>query len=270
MVLVTGSKFFTGPPFAGALLLPKALAARLDGDRPIPGGLADYFGRFDWPEGARACVALPADANVGLVLRWHAALAEMEAFAALGDDWIAHVLSSFATRVGSAIDENPDLFRHRAPPLVRAIGPNGWDTLPTIFPFSIRTAGDLSSDRPWRDVEEARAIYTSLNSDLSDSLPSTATDDERTLAGRLVHLGQPVALALPDGRTTGALRICAGARLVSGEPSLRELDRDTRLAHELDDAVTCLAKISLILRYESSIRASKPRPSFRGRGFGAR
>ncbi|SAY46840.1 hypothetical protein KRIGEM_03199 [Komagataeibacter rhaeticus] len=36
MVMVTGSKFCTGPPFCGALLLPAGVRRRLEGARPLP------------------------------------------------------------------------------------------------------------------------------------------------------------------------------------------------------------------------------------------
>ena len=50
MVLITGSKFFGGPAFSGALLVPARLSRRLDPGRRIAAGLADYAGRSDWPK----------------------------------------------------------------------------------------------------------------------------------------------------------------------------------------------------------------------------
>ena len=40
-VMMTGSKFFTGPPFCGALLLPALAMERVE-RRALPAGLADY------------------------------------------------------------------------------------------------------------------------------------------------------------------------------------------------------------------------------------
>ena len=85
MVMITGSKFFTGPPFCGALLLPARLATRLQGPGWLPKGLADYGGSADWPPGVVAFGAATPVAddmvNLGMLLRWQAALAEMAAFA---------------------------------------------------------------------------------------------------------------------------------------------------------------------------------------------
>ncbi|HEX7758414.1 MAG TPA: hypothetical protein VF459_02850, partial [Caulobacteraceae bacterium] len=55
-VMITGSKFAGGPPFAGALLLPPAWLRRLDA-LAIPPGLADYSAGLDWPASLRAAVA---------------------------------------------------------------------------------------------------------------------------------------------------------------------------------------------------------------------
>ncbi len=260
-VLVTGSKFFTGPPFAGALLLPPRVASRLEGDHALPAGLADYFGRFEWPA-TRATAAFSGSANAGLVLRWAAALAEMTAFGATPQPRITEVLSRFGSRVRAAIEANTDLDLHAVPALQRPEAPEGWDVLPTIFTFSVRAPGE--SPARWLGVDEARQIYGWLNSDLSGCLPESATEAERALAARRFHIGQPVALATPSQKATGALRICAGARLVSGEPSQAGLDPAARLEREIGDALAGLEKISLILRHSSAIRAVNPRPTFQG------
>ena len=78
VVLITGSKFFTGPPFSGAALIPASIACRL-ADREIPTGLRDYFAQDNFSSNCRAARKLPRG-NIGLALRWHAALAEMQAF----------------------------------------------------------------------------------------------------------------------------------------------------------------------------------------------
>ncbi|MGH7087289.1 MAG: hypothetical protein ACREFQ_00130, partial [Stellaceae bacterium] len=134
MVLITGSKFFTGPPFAGALLLPPTLAARFAATAALPSGLEDYFGGFDWPEGT-ASAALPREANFGLACRWAAALAEMEAFAAVSDAERRAILGEFGARISAGIGANPDLVPHETP--IAAAPGGGWHGLPTIFTFSM-------------------------------------------------------------------------------------------------------------------------------------
>lgn len=260
MVLVTGSKFFTGPPFAGALFVPSSLASRLRSASRLPTGLAEYVGRFEWPEGVAASCDLRPDANVGVALRWEAALAEMTAFAKMGHADVRHALISFGRHVREAIRENPYLVGHDPPQLKRE-NHESWDALPTIFAFSVRsvradgTQGLLSPD-------EARQVHRWLNSDLSPCLPESCSPKDCELARRRVHLGQPIALRTSSGEATGALRISAGARLVSGEPSRAKLTREDRLEREIRDALAALDKVSLVMRHIEAIRRIDPKPSF--------
>ena len=54
MVLITGSKFFGGPPLSGALLVPAALAAEMARQDRLPPALRDYSAASDWPPEWRA------------------------------------------------------------------------------------------------------------------------------------------------------------------------------------------------------------------------
>jgi len=253
MVLLTGSKFFTGPPFAGALVVPAPLAPRLeDGARRWPAGFADYFEDIHAGDGGPFVEVV----SVGLALRWEAALAEMDAFAAMGETAATGILRRFGDRIGAAITANPDLCRLAAAPLERPEFPEGWDGLPTIFTFSVLRPGDGGPRRPF-DLEEAKRLYVWLNTDLSGALPSGAPGAERRLAARLAHIGQPVAVA-----GSGVFRLSAGARVVSGEPSQLHLDLEARIEREIDDALAVLDKVSLIVRHLESIRTVNPPSRF--------
>ena len=261
MVLLTGSKFFTGPPFAGALLLPPAFASRFDRPCRVPEGLAAYAGRFDWLDAAPACAALPPEANLGLALRWAAALAEMEAFAAVPEDAAAAILRRFGEAVRAAIQANPDLVLLESGNPAESEPTSEWATLPTIFTFAMRAPGAEGRGRYALDPTDARLVYACLNSDLSDALP--ARSSERALAALRCHIGQPVALQDKTGTAIGALRICAGARLVSGEPSHAALSPDERLQGEIADMHRVVAKVSLVLRHLPLLRAAPPCPTYR-------
>ncbi|MBB2206232.1 hypothetical protein [Gluconacetobacter takamatsuzukensis] len=258
MVMITGSKFFTGPPFCGALLLPESVAARLrDGD--LPSGLADYCHRGAWPE-APAARGLPVGENVGLMLRWYAALAEMEALREVPRPVVRARLARFLTALEAAIDADPDLRRLPVPHPERPPLADAWDDRGTILSFFVR---DPLASLPCGDdfvplgLEPARALYRWLNADLSRVVPVGA---DRALAGLLCHVGQPVPLPHPmlPGGVAGALRLSAGARLVSGEPSHDGLVPDLRMDREIADAQRVLAKIGLILRHWSTLAAADP------------
>jgi len=245
MVLLTGSKFFTGPPFSGVLLVPPPISDRLEGNRVFPSGFVDYFGCMS--------VAESFDVSFGLALRWQAALAEMDAFSAIEETVVAKMLYRFGNKVENAIKANPDLYWHETAPLNRTNFKDNWDQQKTIFTFSIWRPADSAGPRRLFHISEARQIYIWLNSDLSDLLPIESSTIEQWLAAQYVHIGQPVALATKFGMISGALRLSSSARLVSGDFSQRH--PDTQIDRAINDALTAIEKVSLIVRYFERIRS---------------
>jgi hypothetical protein len=265
IVLVTGSKFFTGPPFSGALLAPAAVAARLAA-RPLPAGLELYSARPEWPRGQRGVGSLLPDGNHGLITRWQAALAEMQAFADVPTARRRAVLHRFVGHVDCCISETHGLVPvNRQPP---GENPVDWDATETIRCFAIRRAAVAFSAETPHDVKDgyldlgmARKIYVWLNADLWPALEGIAAAADQPVLRRRCHVGQPVAVAI-DGRPAAALRVSAGARLVSGEPSLAHLDPDERLERELSDVTIVFGKLSLILTHFDRLTVTSPLPSY--------
>src|SRR5262249_15747370 len=110
LVLITGSKFFAGPPLSGALLVPAALSLRMAERRDAPDGLADYTTRYDWPmhwRGVRA--AWPARMAVGQALRWIAGVEEMRAYFAVPEFVRKLVLKEFGAAVSRLVARCPRL-----------------------------------------------------------------------------------------------------------------------------------------------------------------
>ncbi len=189
-VLITGSKFFGGPGFSGALLLPRARFPDLS---LPPAGLAAY--------GLASCEELQATAcaNAGLVLRWRAALAEMARFrrAAAG---FGRVVDRLAAEFRRQLAADPDLLGIDAP---EEVGPEtGWTERRTVFTFALRESGRLAS------VERLRVLHGLLNRDVTAELPGA----DPVLAAALCQVGQPVLLGRRDGQAFGGLRIAIGAR----------------------------------------------------------
>ena len=187
LVLITGSKFFAGPPLSGALLVPEAISARCRAIDHVPTGLASYTNRHDWPRewvGIRR--ALPDRANVGQLLRWSAAMAEIKAYFAVPDLFRRLVLSEFAAAVARLA---VDLREIRILPEQARPPDDDEFASRTIFPFVVEVHG-----RPL-SYAQARTIFCALN---TSSQPC--------------HIGQPVSLA---SGSIGALRISADARLAS-------------------------------------------------------
>ncbi len=256
VVLITGSKFFTGPPFAGAALLPAAVAARLRRHKKLPEGLAAYFNRAEFPADAACADNLPPGGNYGLALRWQAALAEIKAVLRITPSRRAAIIQGFGAVARKAIAAQPGLTLLDAPPIARTDSDEEWERLPSIFTFSLQAPHE-----PARCLTpaEARNVYIWLNTDLSAVLAENSV-----LAARICHIGQPVPLAQPVGEgQMGALRVSAGARLISGEPSHRALGPKARLAREFADLATVFEKIGLILRHWERLVAANPASAYR-------
>jgi hypothetical protein len=265
IVQITGSKFFTGPPFSGAVLAPASVAAR-PAARPLPAGLHLYSGRPEWPQAQRGLDSLRANGNHGLVTRWQAALAEMQAFADVPSMRRRAVLHRFVGHVDRCISQTCGLaaVNHQPP----GETPVDWDATETIRCFAIRrtalatrVAGVAEPEDGYIDLPMARKIYVWLNADLWPALEGLAAPTDEPVLRRRCHVGQPVAVAIA-GRPSAALRISAGARLVSGEPSLAHLDPDERLERELSDVTMLFRKLSLILAYSDRLTARNPLPSY--------
>ncbi len=255
VVLITGSKFFTGPPFAGAALVPAHVARRLVAGS-LPAGLDAYFGRDEFPAHCPAAACLPAIGNYGLALRWHAALAEMRAFARVDLRRRAEIIAAFGAVVRREVAANPALQLLPQPAFARGVDDEPWERLPSIFSFSL--AAPHAPGRCLTPVE-SRAVYLWLNTDLSPWLPKAGD-----VARRICHIGQPVKLPQPGVEGgLGVLRVSAGARLISGEPSHKGLIFKTRLQREMDDLAVAFKKVALILDNWALLWAADPAPRYR-------
>jgi hypothetical protein len=212
LVAVTGSKFLTGPPFSGALLVPPGA------EPPPPSGrLAEQGLRQDWPQGWPARAVLPSGANFGLLLRWRAALHELRAFRAVPEAKAAAFLSAFAAAATRALADAPSLQALSAAPLVRQ-DPFGWDAVPTILPF-------VPKGRP---AETTAEVFRALS---------------QGSAGRPIQLGQPVVVR-PG---VAALRLCASARLVAQAHAAGDGGRAV-----IADALDCIAAVDEAFRLDDA------------------
>jgi hypothetical protein len=61
----------------------------------------------------------------------------------------------------------------------------------------------------------------------------------------------------------GVLRVSAGARLFSGEPSHKGLAGPERLQREFADLATVFEKIGLILAHYQELKTADPAPHYR-------
>lgn len=242
MVLVTGSKFFTGPPFSGALLVPAGLSDTLDAVTDIAPGLLEYTSRSDWPMNWPALRSrFPVRANFGQWLRWEAALEEIRSYHHVPDEFRRSALATFGKGVEQIIASSPSL--RLLPPQQRpdACGIEDEELAQrTIFPFVIARNDRVLS------LEDCRKIYRALAQDAEDCVPANAAVRDEEIAAKVFLVGQPVALGRRE-HPIAALRICAGARLVTETWSSDANTAYENLQRELENVGAIVSKIEWLL-----------------------
>lgn len=222
MVAVTGSKFFAGPSFSAALLLPV---------------------QFEQQREERN--------DLSLLLRWEAALVEYRRFRELPQSRVMEVMENFGQAVQQRLASDPRFEPLAVLPLSRRplIEAQSWDHLPSIFPFLLHHVilspisppegeSELASLREFQKHvgrrpltrEETLRVYRQL-----------AVSEQDGIGARRCHLGQPVACGVRNGVAVSALRLCLSARLISDAMLPGGMDR---LA---DDALVALDKTAWLV-----------------------
>jgi hypothetical protein len=235
LVIITGSKFFTGPPFSGALLVPSALATDLDAAGAIPSGLLEYNSRSDWPRNwPNLRLRFPVRNNFGQWLRWEAALAEIAAYYRVPGEFRLMALNTFGEQIERIIDASPSL--HLLPPQPRPDDCTGDDeelSQRTIFPFVVRHGGRVLS------LEDCRTLYRALARE--------EASHDREVGDKPCLIGQPVALGDGEKSASAALRISAGARLVSEGFSTDEAVARKNIRRAAEAVGTVVTKLERLL-----------------------
>lgn len=255
-VMVTGSKFYTGPAFCGALLLPKTWKQRL-AHAVLPSGLAAYFNQADWPT-CKATAFLNNGFNLGLLLRWAGACAEIKRFSEVPAVEKIRRLESFLSGIRHILKQNQRVELLEEAFITRDALPNAWDNYQTIFSFLVKS-GEHGGLLPVLDFEECRQLYVWLKQDLSGYLPFGCSDTVRRIMANSYHLGQPVAVPYGGarGQMAGALRISVSARHISGSDMPTGMMYDAYLEQERQNIQNALEKIVLILRYWAFLQKSE-------------
>jgi hypothetical protein len=241
LVLITGSKYFGGPAFSGALLVPSRLSRSLERGVQVSRGLLDYAGRSDWPNRwADLRSRFESRPNFGQWLRWEAALEEIKAYYQVPDAFRALALKELGTGIQSLIALSPSL-------RLVGSGTNADDAddeefaAATIFPFMMERHGSPLS------VEACRAVHRLLTHELTGMAAGSEAD--RQIAARRCLVGQPVRLERRDGEPAAVLRLCIGARLVTETWSAEAGIARKNLQREIDRVAEVVAKIELLLAH---------------------
>jgi hypothetical protein len=240
MVIVTGSKFFTGPAFSGALLIPAGLSPALGAVTEVASGLSDYSSRSDWPMNWTSLRSgFPVRQNFGQWLRWEAALEEIRTYYSVPDAFRMLALTTFRQGVERIIASSPSL-RLLPPQPGPARGGAGDEELaqPTIFPFVIQRGDRVFSAADCGKIYRALARNAASNGHADPAF-----------AAKICLVGQPVALGEAGRDPIAALRVCAGARLVTEAWSPNENTARENLQRELGHVHTIVSKVEWLVAH---------------------
>lgn len=250
MVQVSGSKFLTGPPFSGALLLPACLRSRapavVEGLRQSPGigGLADWVA--DWTS------LLPdfsAPGSYGPLFRWLPALVEAKLFLELPEEFRVEIVSRFRDSLLEYMNRSDYLqpLKLVEPPDTERGKAVAKHSILSFVVLGRRQDGELA---PLNEAE-CKKLFELLNQDVVSLLAPLAPAEE-ALARQPVHIGQPVTLGSADTEIT-VLRLVLGARFFTIVGHTDPSSRAAALESEIADAKRALAKLELLSSHWSRL-----------------
>ncbi|PIE49102.1 MAG: hypothetical protein CSA39_04340 [Flavobacteriales bacterium] len=243
IITITGSKYFTGPPYSGALLIPEKLDRQMmQSKAELPIGLKSYFNRYDWPQGWPCTITLSEGANFGALMRWNAAIAEMKRYFNTPLLYRNLGIQLFCNFVDESIRQAPFLEPiYREENWTHKNDLRGLKETRSIFPFFIHDEDKVL------DAEQAKKVYQLLNTNLS-SYFEEASLETRKLAAQKCHIGQPVEAVHASGIKSAVVRISLGARVISDSWKDRDVSLYFRNVEEQMSQITVIIKkIGLIL-----------------------
>ncbi len=245
IVTITGSKFFTGPPYCGALILPKTVSKLINSSKNIlPKGLTQYYNHSDWPTTWACANQLSEGYNYGSYMRWNAAVVEMDRYYKTPILYRNMGIEMFCGFVDDSIKEAAFLqpiYGDETNTKRYSSKEFGIRNIRTIFPFFIFKDNEVLS------VEKVKKLYSLLNSDLSDSFKDSSLEIIR-LAAQKCHIGQAVNVKYSNEIESAILRISLGSRVISESWVNRDISLFFRnIELQMSQITITIKKIELIL-----------------------
>lgn len=245
IVTITGSKYFTGPPYSGALILPQCVSKSiLSAKNMLPKGLTQYYNHSDWPSSWICSNNLSEGFNYGSYMRWNAAIVEMERYYKTPVLYRNMGIEMFCDFVEDSIKEASFL----EPIYGNETNTNTYNSkefgirnIRTIFPFFILKNNKVLS------LNNVKKLYILLNSDLSDQFKNAPLEIIR-LASQKCHIGQAVNVKYSNKIESAILRISLGARVISESWVNRDISIFFRnIETQMNQITVIIKKIELIL-----------------------
>jgi hypothetical protein len=252
IVTITGSKYFTGPPYAGALILPKNVSKLINSAKnKLPEGLTDYYNHSDWPTSWSCSQKLSDGFNYGSYMRWNAALVEMDRYYKTPVLYRNMGMEMFCDFVEESIKDATflePLFGDGTKINMHTSEAFGIRNIRTIFPFFILKNKEALS------VDHVKKLYTLLNSDLSNQFEDDPLEIMR-LAGQKCHIGQAVNVKYGNDFESAILRISLGSRVISESWVNRDISLFFRnIEAQMSQVTIIIKKIELILSHPELLK----------------
>jgi hypothetical protein len=250
MTQLSGSKFFTGPPFSGALTLPPSYRKRATRVRALLAAAPGIGRPEDWNVWWRQHLAWPtacAPASIGPVFRWVPAIAEAHLLGTLPVSLCRYAFDRFRARLVARLARSTCLTSIEA----RDEPADSDDDRPTdlatrsIVCFSVTVRDSLGQGRRTLDAQECQRLFELLNLDLSQHI-SPLSPAQQITAAQCAHIGQPVTLFIGDDkRELSVLRLVIGARFftIVGYAGIGAVE--AALESEISDAIRAIDKLEL-------------------------
>lgn len=247
IVTITGSKYFTGPPYAGALILPKSVSKSIIAARKsLPKGLTKYYNRSEWPTSWNCSKQLSDGYNYGSYMRWNAAIVEMERYYNTPVLYRNMGIEMFCNFVEDSVKDAAflePLYGDETSTDSYNSEEFGLRNIRTIFPFFIL------KNKKALSVENVKKVYVLLNSDISKQFKEASLDVIR-LAAQKCHIGQKVDVKYGNDIQSAVLRISLGARVISESWTNRDISIYFRnIEAQMSQVTVIIKKIELILSH---------------------
>lgn len=235
MVLLTGSKFLSGPPFSGALILPGFLSRRIKNIEDLPIGLSSIFGQTEFPIQWQNPECVEFDfINIGLLLRWKAAIYEMNKIFKIPNHRLKYVIDRFRDQVRQMVEDTNFLS------LVHEDVKELPDYVYRRSPFELNTICTIQVKLLNESIDPTviKCIHKALYSDLTSLISGEC--DLKTA----IQLGQPVKISDTQEEKNYTLRIALSANQIS---EMALIDEDLINIKFESDMRVIKNKLSLIL-----------------------
>tara|TARA_R110002050_G_scaffold243115_2_gene379541 strand:+ start:34121 stop:36193 length:2073 start_codon:yes stop_codon:yes gene_type:complete len=245
IVTITGSKYFTGPPYSGALILPESVSKSIHAVKnTLPEGLTKYYHHSDWPTSWFCSSDLSDGFNYGSYMRWNAAIVEMDRYYKTPILYRNMGIEMFCNFVEDSIKDAPflePLYGDETRENTYNNEEFGIRNIRTIFPFFIRKNNEVLS------IDNVKKLYILLNSDISDQFEDSPLEIVR-LAAQKCHIGQAVHVKYGNDFQSAILRISLGARVISESWVNRDISIYFRnIETQMNQITVIIKKIELIL-----------------------